>query len=222
MSHLAKFPADLPVPIDDGSCSHLIGLRIPPQINLPISFPAAMDGIATKVENISIAETSDTNTVIVFFYPRTASPKELVPKEWDAIPGARGCTPQNCSFRDAHSSIVAAAPQSDSVKLFGCSAQSPDVHAELSNRLGLTYPLLSDEDLTLARALQLPTFEWDGNAVIKRLTIVVEKREIVMVWYPIFPPDSNAVHVEDWLVKRSAKVIKTIDNQEAQDSEVLY
>jgi len=200
MSHLSSYPPDLPVPKDDGACDHLLGHEIAADIKLRVTHPEPIDASNDDGQSaVSVAELSDSGIVVIFFYPRTGSPEENVPKEWDAIPGARGCTPQNCSFRDAHTSLLSSAPSSLPLHLFGCSTQPTSVHASLTNRFHLTFPLLSDQDLGLCTALRLPTFEWKGQVLIKRLTIAVIRRRIVKVWYPIFPPDSNPPQVEEWL-----------------------
>ncbi|KAF7789948.1 hypothetical protein EIP86_000896 [Pleurotus ostreatoroseus] len=199
MAHQFGYPADLPVPVDDGACRHLLNHPFPQEVQLQATLPAASKGsdYGAFPSYASVWDLSQNGVVLLFIYPRTAPPEENVPEEWNAIPGARGCTPQNCSYRDTHTSFVAAGLRPG--HLFGCSTQEPAVHAELSSRLHLPYALLSDEKLALQRALSLPTFEWQGRTLIRRITLAVDKGVIVKVWYPVFPPDKNAGDVLSWL-----------------------
>ena len=138
-------------------------------------------------------------TTVVYCYPRTGRPDEDLPEGWDEIPGARGCTPQSCAFRDHHAELRAlGAP------VFGLSSQSTDYQLEAAGRLHLPFPLLSDEGLEFAGALQLPTFEAGGMTLVKRLTLIVEDGRIEGVFYPVFPPDENAARVVEWLSERVA------------------
>jgi peroxiredoxin len=127
--------------------------------------------------------------------PHTAAPNETVPAEWNAIPGARGCTPQACSFRDAFPSLR----QLGVSQVFGISTQSPSYQAEVKERLGLPYELLSDEDLALQAALKLPTLEWEGRTLLKRATLAIRGGKVEKVWYPVFPPDKATEEVVAWL-----------------------
>jgi len=122
-----------------------------------------------------------------------------VPAEWNAIPGARGCTPQACSFRDAADDLLAAGVGA----IFGVSTQDTPYQREVKERVHLPYELLSDEKLELVRALRLPTFEWEGKKLVKRLTLAVDEGKVVRVWYPVFPPDRSAGEVLDWLKGRA-------------------
>jgi peroxiredoxin len=171
-------PADLPVPDDDGACDHLPGMPAPP-VGL-----AATDG--------SVVRLDAQDRAIVFAYPRTGVPGEdpLVP-EWDAIPGARGCTPESCGFRDLHSDLLAAGAGA----VFGLSTQDSEYQREAAERLGLPYLLLSDADLELVKALRLPTFDAAGQTLLKRFTLVVSGGVIEHVFYPVFPPDTHAGEV---------------------------
>lgn len=128
---------------------------------------------------------------IIFCYPRTGAPNETVPASWDAIPGARGCTPQACSFRDNLPALKAAGVEN----LFGLSTQDTAYQSEVRGRLHLPYDLLSDEKGEFREALGLPTFEWEGKKVIRRLTLAVEGGRIIKCWYPVFPPDANVDQV---------------------------
>lgn len=131
-------------------------------------------------------------------YPRTGAPDEVVPDDWNAIPGARGCTPQACSFRDRLPELKSLGV----ARLFGLSTQSTEYQREVHDRLHLPYDLLSDEDLAFQRALNLPTFTWEGKTLVRRLSLAIEGAKIVKWWYPIFPPDSNVGHVITWLEQR--------------------
>jgi peroxiredoxin len=175
-------PPDLPVPEDDGACDHLPGSALPP------AELAATDGSAVRLDTQDRA--------IVFAYPRTGVPGEdpLVP-EWDAIPGARGCTPESCGFRDLHSDLLAAGAGA----VFGLSTQDSAYQAEVAERLALPYLLLSDADLELTQALRLPTFDAAGQTLLKRFTLVVARGRVEHVFYPVFPPDMHAEEALSWL-----------------------
>ena len=171
-------PPDLPVPEDDGAARHLPGTTVPAGVALP-----ATDG--SEVDLAALAGRS-----VVFVYPRTGRPGEPSlggDEYWDAIPGARGCTPQACAFRDEHARFAAFG-----VRVFGVSTQTPADQAEAAERLHLPYPLLSDADLRLARELRLPTFEVEGVVVLKRLTLVLRDGVVEQVQYPVFPPNEAA------------------------------
>jgi peroxiredoxin len=175
-------PPDLPVPQDDGACDHLAGVALPP-LEL-----AATDGSVVRLNKQARA--------IVFAYPRTGVPGEdpLV-ADWDAIPGARGCTPESCGFRDLHSDLLAAGAGA----VFGLSTQDSEYQREAAERLGLPYALLSDSDLELTNALRLPTFDAAGQTLTKRFTLVISDGVIEHVFYPVFPPDTHAEEVLSWL-----------------------
>ncbi|PNS14167.1 Peroxiredoxin [Sphaceloma murrayae] len=178
----STFPADLPVPTDDGACSHLVGTSIP-----PISISTTSDS--------SVDPATFSGLSIIFVYPRTGAPGEQIPPSWDSIPGARGCTPQACSFRDLYSEL-----KSKGVKaVYGLSTQDSGYQREAKERLNLPYELLSDEKLGFAKALKLPTFEYQGRTLIKRLTMAIREGKIVKVWYPVFPPAKSADEVMKWL-----------------------
>lgn len=184
-----SLPDDLPVPEDDGAADHLPGARVP-RLALP----------ATRGGEVDLAELA-TGLVVAYVYPRTGTPGEPPPDGWDDIPGARGCTPQSCSYRDSLAGFEA-----HGTRLVGISAQSEAEQAEFAAREHIPYPLLADPGLGLAAALRLPTFavEIGGEAKIlyKRLTFVAEGGEIVKVFYPIFPPDRDAADVLAWLTSR--------------------
>lgn len=138
---------------------------------------------------------------ILFCYPRTGAPNENIPAEWNEIPGARGCTPQACSFRDASKEFSELGVK----HIFGVSTQDTPYQQEIKERVHLPYQLLSDEKLEMVKALKLPTFEYQGKTLIKRLTLAVEDGEVVHVWYPVFPPDKSASEVLEWLKARTGK-----------------
>ena len=177
-----ELPADLPVPVDDGAARHLPGLALP---SLPL---AATDG--TMVDLAALAGLS-----IVYAYPRTGRPDEAAPAGWDAIPGARGCTPQSCSFRDHFTDLRNAGV----AHLFGLSTQDTGYQREAVERLHLPFPILSDRDLALARAIRLPTFEVAGMTLLKRMVLIIDDGVIAKVFYPVFPPDRSANEVIAWL-----------------------
>jgi peroxiredoxin len=172
----------LPVPEDDGAARHLSGLRMP-SITL-----AATDG--SSVDLASLA-----GRAVVYAYPRTGRPGEANPDGWEAIPGARGCTPQTCAFRDHFAELRALGV----AHLYGLSTQDTAYQREAAERLHLPFPLLSDESLALTRALRLPTFTTHGMTLLKRLTLIVRDGAIEHVFYPVFPPDRNAGEVVEWL-----------------------
>jgi peroxiredoxin len=181
-SDLMRLPDDLPVPTDDGGCDHLVGLALP---SLPLT---ATNGSSVDLSRIP-------GCVVVFAYPRTGRPNEspLVP-DWDLIPGARGCTPQTCGFRDLHSEF-----QTLHCRVYGLSTQSPDFQQEMVARLHVPFPVLSDEKLELTRALRLPTFTVAGQILLKRLVLVLENGRAEKLFYPVFPPDRSALAVLEWL-----------------------
>jgi peroxiredoxin len=181
-------PDALPEPVDDGGADHLPGVAVPP-IELP-----ATDGRTVRLDRSEQGSQAVARTV-VYAYPRTGRPDEepLVP-DWDEIPGARGCTPESCAFRDHHTELLAAGAE-----VYGLSTQDTDYQREASERLNLPFPLLSDADLLLTNALRLPTFQAAGQTLIKRVTLVVRDGRIEHVFYPIFPPDGHAQQVLNWL-----------------------
>jgi peroxiredoxin len=176
-------PDDLPVPEDDGACDQLPGAKLPP-----------LSLAATRGGSVDLSDVGAEGTAVLFIYPRTGRPGEELPSGWDMIPGARGCTPQSCAFRDLHAEFA-----ERGVEVVGMSAQSPEDQAEFAERVHLQFPVLSDESLELARELELPTFEVDGMTLYKRVTLVIRDGEIVKAFYPVFPPDRNAADVLGWL-----------------------
>ncbi|HEX6049146.1 MAG TPA: peroxiredoxin [Gemmatimonadaceae bacterium] len=172
---LYSLPPDLPVPVDDGRAAHLTGTRLP-----PLALPA------TTGERIDLSAVA--GLAVVFAFPRTGRPAAapLVP-DWDVIPGARGCTPQTCSFRDLAADFAAFG-----ARVFGLSAQDTEYQREMAERLHLPFPVLSDAELTFSRALRLPTLTVAGHTLIARLAWIQRDGAIVNVAYPVFPPDRNA------------------------------
>jgi peroxiredoxin len=175
-------PADLPVPQDDGAARHLQGLRLP-QLTLE-----ATDGTAVDLSQLA-------GRTVLYVYPRTGRPGENPPDGWDAIPGARGCTPQSCSFRDHYAELKTLGV----VRVFGLSTQDTAYQREAAERLHLPFPLLSDERLQLARAINLPTFSAAGMTLLKRMVLVIDDGIVNKVFYPVFPPDRSAEEVIAWL-----------------------
>lgn len=173
----------IPAPTDDGAARHLVGMKLP-----PVSLRATDDTM------VSLAACD--GRAVVFAYPRTGEPGRIaLVEDWDMIPGARGCTPQACSFRDLFAELKAAGAK----RVFGLSTQSNVYQCEMANRLHLPFPVLSDEKLELTRALRLPTMEVAGLTLIKRMVLVVDDGRITHVFYPVFPPDRSASDVLAWL-----------------------
>jgi peroxiredoxin len=175
-------PDDLPVPQDDGAASHLAGLDLP-----DLALPATDD---TSV-NLSKLR----GRTVVYAYPRTGVPGRPMIDGWDAIPGARGCTPQSCAFRDHFAELK----ELGVAQLYGLSTQDTEYQREAVERLHLPFAILSDAELKLARALRLPTFSVAGMELVKRLTLVIDDGIITMVFYPVFPPDKSPEEVIAWL-----------------------
>jgi peroxiredoxin len=177
-----SLPTDLPVPVDDGAADHLQGAEMP-HLSLP----------STAGSELDLRQESD-GTLVLYVYPRTGKPDEPLLPGWDDIPGARGCTPESCSFRDHAADI-----ERLGARVLGLSAQSLEDQHEFAERVGLPYPILSDANLELAEALRLPTFETAGLTLYKRITLIVREHRIVHVFYPVFPPDEAAANVLNWL-----------------------
>jgi peroxiredoxin len=175
-------PADLPVPQDDGAARHLVGLNLPP-LEL-----AATDG--SKIDLAALK-----GRTVVYIYPRTGRPGQSLPAGWDAIPGARGCTPQSCSFRDHFGELGNLGVG----HVFGLSTQDSDYQREAVERLHLPFPLLSDATLGFAQALNLPTFTVAGMTLLKRMVMVIDDGVVAKAFYPVFPPDESADEVVTWL-----------------------
>lgn len=176
-------PQGLPVPQDDGGARHLPGRRLP-----PLAFTGT-DGATVRLDSVS------SGRWVLYLYPLTGEPGVDVPRGWDEIPGARGCSQEACSFRDNLAALQAQGVD----RVLALSTDRAEYQQDLVHRLHLPYPMLSDPDLKLARALDLPTFEGDGMTLLKRLTMIVDGDRIEHVFYPIFPPDTHAGEVLDWV-----------------------
>lgn len=185
MSDYRRLPADLPRPEDDGAADHLPGVPVPP-LALPLSDGGTCDLMA-------LAE----GLLVAYVYSRTGIPGEPLPEGWDEIPGARGCTPQSCAYRDGLAEFEALG-----ATVIGVSAQPADQQREFAQREHIPFPLVSDSRLELVRGLGLPTFDVEGMTLYRRLTFIAERGVIVKVFYPVFPPDRDAATVLDWLRRR--------------------
>lgn len=177
----------IPVPVDDGATRHLIGSRVA-SVSLPSTDSSRVDLSALH------------GRTVVYAYPRTGRPGVDNPDGWDMIPGARGCTPQACSFRDHYAELKALGVD----HLFGISTQDVAYQREAVERLHLPFPFLSDEKLDLTHAMNLPTFQIEGMTLLKRLTLIIDDGDVRHVFYPVFPPDSSASDVIGWLSQTSA------------------
>jgi peroxiredoxin len=183
--NLYQLPDDLPVPQDDGACDHLRDLAMP-----------SLQLLSTDDCLVDLSALA--GTTVVYAYPRTGRPDREMPAGWNDIPGARGCTPQSCAFRDHHAEL-----QGLNAQVFGLSTQDSDYQREAVERLHLPFELLSDASLALTRALNLPTFEVEGMTLIRRLTLIIRKGRIIHVFYPVFPPDRHAEEVIAWLTSQA-------------------
>ena len=190
MTRLDDVPAELPRPVDDGACDHLRGMAMP-----AVALPSTEGGVV-RLDRLPPGRT------VIYCYPMTGVPGQPLPADWDAIPGARGCTPQSCAFRDHHAELLRLG-----AGVFGLSTQTTAYQREMAERLHLPFAVLSDAELQLATALQLPTFaiepdgenKGQGQRLIRRLTFVVRDGSIEHVFYPVFPPGENAATVVGWL-----------------------
>jgi peroxiredoxin len=186
VSDYTALPDGLPTPVDDGAANVLVGAALP-----GLALPSTLGG------GLRLADAA-ARLLVAYVYPMTGTPGEALPEGWDDIPGARGCTPQSCAYRDAQAEF-----RDLGVDLVGISAQTPAEQAEFAVREHIPYPLLSDNDLRLADALGLPTFEAEGRTFYHRLTFIAAAGRIVKVFYPVFPPDRDAGEVLAWLCGRS-------------------
>lgn len=180
--NLMELPPNLPRPTDDGAARHLVGMAIP-DLELP----------STSNRSVNLSKISAPR-IVVYCYPRTGQPDKPSPPGWDDIPGARGCTPETCGFRDHHKDLARLGTE-----VFGLSTQDTPYQQEMVTRLNVPFEVLSDEKMMLTRALRLPTFTVAGMTLLKRLTLVIRDRRIEHVFYPVFPPDTHAEAVIAWL-----------------------
>ncbi|MBU3574425.1 peroxiredoxin [Polynucleobacter sp. UK-Mo-2m-Kol15] len=186
MKNLSQLPNDLPVPQDDGAADHLVGMALPA---ISLSATTSIQFPLSKVKG----------RLVIYCYPMTGQPNVALPDGWDQIPGARGCTPQSCAFRDHYQEL-----RSLGAEVVGLSVQSTEYQQEMADRLHLPFPVLSDDSYLLQRALQLPTFVAAGMTLLKRLTLIVNNGVIEVVHYPIFPSDSDPEWVVNYLKNNPA------------------
>ena len=179
-------PADIPAPQDDGAARHLTGMKLP-DIALP----------ATSGPDVNLSKLK--GRTVLYVYPRTGVPGVDLPPGWNEIPGARGCTPQSCGFRDHFAELKGLGV----AQLYGLSTQDSDYQREAAERLHLPFAILSDAGLRLTRAMDLPTFTTSGMTLLKRMALVIDDGTIAKVFYPVFPPDKNAEEVAAWLRSRA-------------------
>lgn len=179
---LYAVPPNLPRPVDDGGCRHLPGLALP-----AVALPSTLGGTVRLDQGA-------TPWTVIYGYPRTGVPDQDAPAGWDEIPGARGCTPQNCAFRDHYAEL-----RGLGASVYGLSTQPTDYQREMADRLHIPYPILSDAALELTRSLRLPTFQFDGATLLRRLSLIVRGRVIERVIYPVFPSNADAPAVVAWL-----------------------
>jgi peroxiredoxin len=181
MQNIHELPKDLPVPVDDGACDHLPGIELP-------------SVVLSSTGRRTVNPAQIPGWLVIYCYPMTGRPDRTLPDGWDQIPGARGCTPQSCSFRDHHRELRALNAQ-----VFGLSTQTTEYQREAAERLHLPFELLSDSSFAFAQALHLPMFNVEGMRLIKRVTLIAKDGKIVKHFYPVFPPDRNADNVLAWL-----------------------
>ncbi len=181
MSNFTELPADLPVPQDDGCADHLKGMKLP-KLSLQ----------ATNGKTINPADIM--GRLVIYCYPMTGRPNVALPDGWDQIPGARGCTPQSCAYRDHYQEL-----QSLGAQVMGLSVQTTEYQKEMADRLHLPFPVVSDVNYEFQRALNMPTFVTSGMTLLKRVTLITNHGVIEAVHYPIFPSDSDAAWVLDYL-----------------------
>jgi peroxiredoxin len=183
-TNLNQLPANLPRPKDDGAARHLKGMALP-DLELP----------STSNRRVNLSKVA-AQRVVIYAYPMTGRPDRQLPQGWDDIPGARGCTPETCGFRDHHKDLAKL-----QTEVFGISTQDTPYQQEMVKRLEVPFEVLSDEHMEFARALKLPTFTVEGMTMLKRLTLVARNGRIEQVFYPVFPPDKHAEEVIAWLKK---------------------
>lgn len=182
-----NLPSDIPAPQDDGAARHLAGMKLP-DVALP-----ATDGASVNLSKLK-------GRTVVYLYPRTGVPGVDLPPGWNEIPGARGCTPQSCGFRDHFAELK----RLGVAHVFGLSTQDTAYQQEAATRLHLPFAILSDEKLALTKALDLPTFVTSGMTLLKRMALVIDDGVIAKTFYPVFPPDKNAEEVVAWIQASSS------------------
>jgi peroxiredoxin len=187
MTNLNQLPTDLPIPEDDGSTAHLRGMKLP-DISL----------VATSGKTINLGNIK--GNLVIYCYPMTGQPNIALPDGWDQIPGARGCTPQSCSFRDHYQELKALGAE-----VIGLSVQTTDYQKEMAERLHLPFPVVSDADYQFQKALNMPTFLAAGMTLLKRVTLIAHNGVIEAVHYPIFPSDSDPAWVIDYFKAHNSK-----------------
>lgn len=181
-NNFTQLPDGLPVPEDDGAATHLMGMALP-AVTL-----TATDGSTIALDRLS-------GLSVLYIYPMTGRPDRDLPVGWNEIPGARGCTPQSCSFRDHFEELRTLGV----TNLFGISTQDTDYQREARDRLHLPFELLSDHGSELRNALDLPCMDVEGETLLKRMALICNDAKIVKVFYPVFPPSQNATDVLSWL-----------------------
>jgi peroxiredoxin len=184
-------PPNIPIPQDDGAAAHLAGMTLP-----DLALPATQNAQSAAQVNLSTLK----GRTVLYVYPRTGVPGVDLPPGWNDIPGARGCTPQSCSFRDHFGELQ----RLGVAHLFGLSTQDTAYQQEAATRLHLPFVILSDEKLALTKALNLPTFTTSGMTLLKRMALVIDDGVITKTFYPVFPPDKNAEEVVVWLAAAAA------------------
>jgi peroxiredoxin len=187
-TNVNQLPPNLPRPKDDGGARHLKGLALP-DLELPST--------SNRLVNLSKVASP---RIVIYCYPMTGRPDRKLPDGWDSIPGARGCTPETCGFRDHHKDLAKL-----QTEVFGVSTQDTAYQQEMVKRLEVPFEVLSDERFALTRALRLPTFPVEGMTLLKRLTLVARGGRIEHVFYPVFPPDVHAQVVIDWLKRHPVR-----------------
>ncbi len=185
MKDLYQLPDNLPIPVDDGACDHLVGMLLP-SLLLKTTSKGSLDLSAEK------------GIIVIFFYPMIGRPDSPPMIGWNEIPGARGCTPQTCSYRDYYNHLTELG-----AKVLGASSQVIEEQNEAVTRLKLPFELLNDSEFKLTESLNLPTFDYQGVKMIKRITLVVVNGVIRKVFYPVFPPNQDVNHVIFWLNKET-------------------
>jgi peroxiredoxin len=192
---LEQLPDDLPVPQDDGGADHLLSMPLP-DLSLMATSGTPVN-LGTLHKTSTMASGSASHATVIYIYPMTGRPDTPLPPGWNDIPGARGCTPQSCSFRDHFMEL-----QQQNATVYGLSSQSTEYQREAKARLHLPFELLSDEQLAMKQALRLPTFTTENNELYKRLTLIAIDGIIAKVFYPVFPPGQNANDVVAWLTNK--------------------